>query len=405
MSNGTVIVGACQAGFQIAASLREKGYGERILLIGEESYAPYQRPPLSKAYMTGDPSIEKLLLRAPGFYEMNKIEFVSGERITEVDLRGGRVVSAGGTAFSFDHLALATGCAARKLPLPGGDLPGVMTLRDIPDALEMRERLHAAENVVVIGGGFIGLESAAVAAKLGKKAVVLEAMDRLLARVVAPPMSDFYAAAHARRGVTVVLNARIERIEGDANGVRGVRMQDGSLLPADLVVVGIGGVARTELAQQVGIECSNGILVDDRARTSIAEVVAAGDVATHRDLYGRATRLESVQNAIDQAKTAAASILGLEEHYTAVPWFWSDQADLKLQITGLSTGYDNFVVRGVPDSESFSLLYYAGDRLIAVDSVGKPADHLAARRILAAGVAVPKDVAADLAVPLKSLLG
>ena len=405
MSNGTVIVGACQAGFQIAATLREKGYGERIRLIGEESYLPYQRPPLSKAFMTSDPPIDQLMLRAAGFYEQNRIECVTSERITEVDMRGRRVVSATGRSFAFDHLALTTGCAARKLPLPGGDLPGVMTLRDIPDALEMKRRLHAAENVVVIGGGFIGLESAAVAAKLGKKAIVLEAMDRLLARVVAPPMSEFYAAVHARRGMKVMLKARIEKLEGDAAGVRGVRLADGTLLPADLVVVGIGGASRTELAEQVGIECANGIMVDDHALTSIAGVVAAGDCATHRDLYGRPTRLESVQNAIDQGKIAASSILGLDERYNAIPWFWSDQADLKLQITGLSTGYDNYVVRGVPDSESFSVLYYAGDRLIAVDSVGKPADHLASRRLLGSGVAVPKDMAANVDVPLKSLLG
>lgn len=387
---GTVIVGAAQAGVQIAASLRDKGYDAPITLIGAEPHPPYQRPPLSKTFLTGDPDPATLHLRGPQFYANNRIDLVVGTTVTGIDRADRRVTTADGRQFRFDHLALATGTAARPLAIAG---PEVATLRSLDDAQGLRPRLAAAGHVAIIGGGFIGLEIAAVAAGLGKAVTVIEAQTRLLARTVAPPVSDFFAAAHRRRGVDIRLGATVARI---AAGL--LHLADGQHIAADLIVAGIGAVPRTGLAQGLGLDCPGGIPVDDRAATTMPGVVAAGDCTV---LPG-AVRLESVQNAIDQAKAAAATIMGRDEPNRAVPWFWSDQGKLKLQVAGLSAGYDRCRLRGDPESEAFSLLYYAGPRLIAVDSINRPADHLAARRLIAAGAEVPAEEAARPEIPLKT---
>jgi len=389
--HGTVIIGAAQAGVQIAASLRDKGYDEPITLIGAESHPPYQRPPLSKTFLTGDPDPASLHLRGPQFYANNRIELVTGTTVTTIDRASRQAVTANGRRFAFDDLALTTGTTARPLAIPGAG-PDIAQLRSLDDAWALRPRLAAAGHVAIIGGGFIGLEVAAVAAGLGKAVTVIEAQTRLLARTVAPPVSAFLLAAHGRRGVDIRLGTTVERIEGPT-----LVLADGGRIAADLIVAGIGALPRTDLAAGLGLDCAAGIPVDDRAQTLLDGVLAAGDCTVHG-----AIRLESVQNAIDQGKAAAATIMGRDEPNRAVPWFWSDQGKLKLQVAGLSAGYDRCCMRGDPEEEAFSVLYYAGPRLIAVDSINRPADHLAARRLIAAGAAVPPEEAVRADVPLKT---
>jgi 3-phenylpropionate/trans-cinnamate dioxygenase ferredoxin reductase subunit len=405
---GTLVVGASQAGAELAASLRELGAPGRITLLGGENRPPYQRPPLSKAFLKGELPEERLALRGLDFYEAQKIDLICGEWIdgitlTHPDLGSGVATTRSGRTLAFDRLALTTGGTPRRLQIPGSSLAGIHYLRDVDDALGLRRDLAAARDVVVVGGGFVGLEAAAAATAAGKNVTVVEAADRLLARAVAPLVSNFYLAAHQRRGTQVVLETGVTELLG-AGRVRGVGLSDGRTVPADVVVVGIGLIPHTELADQIGLDCVGGIVVDESARTSIPSVVAAGDctVIAHPD-HGT-LRLESVQNAIAQAKTAAASLLGKEAPGAGVPWFWSDQADLKLQIAGVSSGYDETVLRGDPDSEQFSLLYYRSGRLIAVDAVNAPRDYMAVRKILEVGRTIPPRIAADTDVALKEFL-
>ena len=411
MSAGTLVVGANQAGVQVAISLRELGYEEPITLLGAEPHLPYQRPPLSKAFLSGTAELASLAFRTEAFYDQQRITVVRGERVQALHLSGDGTV-ADGTAqtdhrmLRFDRLALAVGARPRRLTVPGADLAGVCYLRDADDAVRLRRALESARDVVVIGGGFIGLEAASVARSAGKDVTVVEAADRLLPRAVAPAVSDFYRQAHQRRGTAVHLGAAVTALTGRGGRVTGVSLADGTELPADLVLVGIGIIPRTELAEGLGLECDGGIVVDRFARTSAPAVVAAGDctVLPNPMTGDGLVRLESVQNAVGQAKVAAATLAGRPEPYTAVPWFWSDQYDLKLQIAGLSTGYDRAVVRGDLDSERFSVLYYGQERLLAVDAVNTPADYLTVRKALSQGDTIPADRAGDAATPLKSLL-
>lgn len=412
MSAGTLIVGASQAGLNLAVSLRNLGDTEPITLVGEEPHPPYQRPPLSKDYLAGEAELAALDLRAPGFYASSGIELVCGERVAAVALppaeRGvaGSATTASGRILAFDRLALTTGAAPRRLAAPGDGLDGICYLRGRDDAVDLRTRLAGAARVVVVGGGFIGLEAAAVARALGKDVTVVEAADRLMSRAVAPVMSAFYRSAHVRRGTAVRLDARVAGFEGAAGRVTGVRLADGALLPADLVLVGIGVAPRTELAEALGLACEDGIVVDTRARTSDPRVVAAGDcTAQPHPLAGRGRiRLESVQNATGQAALAAATLLGRPAPAAAVPWFWSYQGDLKLQIAGLSDGWDELVVRGDPATEHFAVLYYRAGRLLAADAVNSPADYMAVRRALSQGSTIDATAARDAAVPLKRLI-
>ena len=409
MSERILIVGGGQAGMQIAFTLRDEGFTGSITLVGEEPHGPYQRPPLSKAFLTGDADVESLELRSPQLYVDNAITVISDERVESLSwgAEHGVAVTSTGRELAFDKLALTTGSTPRRLPIEGGELAGVLYLRDLADAEALKARWAEAQNVVVVGGGFIGLEVAAGARKAGKTVTVLEAADRLIARAVSPVTSEFYRAAHERRGTAVRLSAQIARFVGAGGTVSGVELADGEVIPADIVMVGIGVIARGELAEQLGLETQNGAIVVDRyARTSDPRVVAAGDATLlPHPLTGEGqVRLESVQNAVDQAKTAALSLLGRDEPYRAVPWFWSDQADLKLQIAGLSTGYDQTVLRGNPEDESFSLLYYRDGRLIAVDAVNQVSDYMAVRKALGNGLTIPAEAAADAAVALKTLV-
>lgn len=406
MSAGILVVGASQAGVQVAASLRELGYKDPVTLVGAEPVPPYQRPPLSKGFLDGWTSAEELALRAVDFYSKHDIDLRLGERVTGISMATGKANTDRGDVIRFDRIALTTGARPRRLETPGADLDGVAYLRSIGDAAAIAGRLRLARSVVVIGGGFIGLEAAAAARGLGKEVTVIEAAPRLIGRAVAPVVSSAYLRAHERRGVVVHLSQSVSALEGAHRVVTGVRLRNGRLLAADLVLVGIGVTPRMELARQMGVECRSGVVVDRYARTSDCRVVAAGDVTVMpHPLRGVGdVRLESVQNAVDQAKIAAGSLVDRDEPYTAAPWFWSDQYDLKLQIAGLSTGYDRVVVRGAPESERFSALYYRDGHLIACDSVNRPADFVAVRKALANGENLPASLAADEAIVLKTLL-
>ena len=409
MTAGTLIVGASQAGLQVAVSLRELGDTAPVTLVGAELHAPYQRPPLSKEFLTGTASREALAFRTPAYYSDAGIELVLGERVTDLRLPAGAAGVArtqSGRELQFDRLALTVGARPRRLSVPGADLDGISYLRDVDDAEQLQSHLTAASRVVVVGGGFIGLEAAAVARGQGKDVTVVEFADRLIARAVAPVVSDFFLAAHERRGTTVRLSTGVTGFRGEDGRVRAVLLDDGSELPADLVVVGVGVVPRTELAEAVGLEVDGGIVVDSHARTSHPGVVAAGDctVLPHPLTGVGRVRLESVQNAVAQAGIAAATLLHREVNTRAVPWFWSNQGDLKLQIAGLSTGYDAHVVRGEPDSERFSVLYYRSGELLAVDAVNNPVDYMVVRKALTAGATIPAEVAADTSAKLKDLV-
>jgi 3-phenylpropionate/trans-cinnamate dioxygenase ferredoxin reductase subunit len=411
-AHGTLVVGASQAGLQIASSLRELGDTDPITLVGSEDHAPYQRPPLSKGFLAGEMEAETLSFRSPTFYEDNDMRLVSGELVTSVAFhadgpeRGGVARSEKGVELPFDRLAICVGGRPRRLEVPGKNLHGVGYLRDMDDAIRLRTQLPKARHVVVIGGGFIGLETAAAARALGIEVTVVEAADRLVGRAVAPLVSEFYLDAHRRRGVDVRLRSSVTEFVGEDGHVTGVRLEDGSVLSADLALIGIGLIPRIRLAESMGLHIDGGIVVDEHARTSIPSVVAAGDctVLPH-PMTGRGrVRLESVQNAVAQARVAAATLVGKLDPLRAVPWFWSDQDDLKLQIAGLNAGFDRTVLRGDPSTESFSVLYYRGSQLLSVDAVNAPRDYMVVRKALSDGSTIDPERAGDVAVALKDLL-
>lgn len=404
-----LVVGASQAGTQLAISLRENGFAGAITLVGYEQGQPYQRPPLSKDFLTGEIDERALIFRRSDFWDEQRIDLVSGERILTVtmdDSGAGVGVTGQGRRVEFDGLALATGARPRRLTVPGSNLDGVAYLRDLRDARSLRRRLLESDRVAVIGGGFIGLEAAAACRGQHKEVTVLDVADRLMQRSVAPVVSEFYRLAHEQRGVAVRLEAEVSGIGGRDGRVTGVHLTDGSVIDADLVLVGIGVIPRTELAEQLGLACDGGIVVDEFARTSRTGVVAAGDCTVQPNpLTGEGlVRLESVQNAVSQAKVAALALMGRVERSVDVPWFWSDQYNLKLRIAGLTRGYDQFVLRGDPDAERFSVVYYRDGGLIGVDAVNSPADYLVVRQALTGGATLPAEAVADASVPLKSLL-
>ena len=409
-ARGTLIIGACQAGVQLASSLREQGDTEPIVLVGEEPHAPYQRPPLSKAFLKGEATADSLTFRTHEFYAEHHIELVTRERIVAIerDATGGVATAESGRRFEFARLALTTGAVPRQIPFDGSELEGITYLRTATDAALLEQRLAGAHDVVVVGGGFIGLEVAAGARAAGNTVTVLEASPRLVGRAVSETTSAFYLAAHRRRGTRVILNAQVVRFLGEHDRVTAVELGSGDVIKADVVLIGVGVIARTELAEQLGLAVDNGIVVDASALCSDGLTVAAGDCANlpNPSLTPggiERLRLESVQNAVEQAKVAAATLLGRPAEYSTVPWFWSDQADLKLQIAGLSGGHDQIVLRGDPDSEKFSVLYYRAGQLIAADCVNRPLDFIAVRAMLHSGQHLPSDRAADLSLPLKKL--
>lgn len=384
MSEAIIIVGAGQAGIKAAETLRTKGHDGDILLIGEESWPPYQRPPLSKAYLKGELSEDRLFLKSDDYFASANIELMTGARVAAIDPAAHAITLADGRSVAYSKLLLATGTRARTLPLPGGDLAGVYSLRGIDDTRRIAAALEKATGVAIIGGGYIGMEFAAVARSMGKTVTVIEAQDRILKRSVAPEISDFFQKLHEKHGVRLVLGEGVARIAG-SDRAEGVELASGETVAADLVLVAAGAVPVTELAEAAGLIVERGIAVDAACRTSAPDVYAAGDCTVFPSRrYGRQTGLESVQNASDQGKAAALSMLGEETVYDPVPWFWSDQYDVKLQIAGLSAGYDRTEIVGDPGEGRFALRYFAGDTLLAVDAVNDPRSHMMARKELAA---------------------
>jgi len=404
MAAGAVIVGGGQAGFEAAASLRAEGYQSPITLLGEEPHLPYQRPPLSKGFVLDKQGLDEIELRPQSFYRDHGIEVRVGERVVHVNREGRSVRLKSGESIPYDSVVLAVGARNRSLPIDGAELDGVLYLRTLDESRELKSRVQRAESVVVIGGGFIGLELAAVARTLGKSVTVLEAQPRLMPRVVAPAISEFYRELHTSQGATVVCGAMVSEIVGAGGKVRAVAVGGGRSFPADVVLVGIGVVPNVELAQGAGLKVGNGIVVDDCLRTSDPAIYAVGDCAEHPNTFaGGRVRLESVQNACDQARCAAAAIAGRRAPYAALPWFWTDQYDVRLQMAGLSQKYDQTVTRGDIAARKFSVFYFKDGRLVAVDSVNRPADHMIARRLLAAKTVVTPADAADESVDLKKL--
>jgi 3-phenylpropionate/trans-cinnamate dioxygenase ferredoxin reductase subunit len=395
-----LIIGAGQAGAQAAISLRQEGFAGSIRMVGEEADLPYERPPLSKDYLAGEKTADRLLLRPPAFWAEREVEILTGVRITRVE---GKVARAeDGRAFGFDTLIWAAGGHARRLQCPGAELGGVHVIRTRQDDDDLRADLHTAERIVIVGGGYVGLEAAAVLAKAGKQVTVVEAQTRLLARVAGPEVSDFYRAAHEAHGVRILLDAQVEGLEGDTR-VTAVRLADGRRLAADLVIAGIGLVPSVA---PLGLDA---VEVDAHCRTTLPGIYAIGDCATHLNPYagGARIRLESVQNAVDMAKAAAAHIVqgDAAKPYAACPWFWSNQYDLKLQTVGLSVGADDRVVRGDPACGSWSLVYLRAGAVVALDCINAPRDYVQGKALVERAARIPPGLLADAQRPLKSLEG
>lgn len=402
--SSVVVVGAGHAGVQVAASLREEGFEGTVTVLSAESHLPYQRPPLSKAFLKGDMEAGGLPLRAAQFYADKKIDLLLGEEATRIDRDASCVELASGRRISYHHLVLATGARHRPFEAPGIDLAGVVVLRNLSDARDLREQLGAARRIVVVGAGFIGLEIAATAASLGGEVTIVEVSPRPLGRAVSPDTSAFFLGAHQTFGARVLLGVGVAALHGGGGALNAVELSDGSLLSADLAIVGIGVLPEDRLARQSGLACENGIIVDKRLETSDPRISAIGDCALFPSHFvGFAIRLESVQNAVDQARCVARRIVGKPESYAALPWFWSDQGDLKLQIVGLSHGCDQWIVRGDPQTRSFSVFGFRGDELAAVETVNRPGDHMAARRIIGAKLPLSPAQAASLEFDLRKL--
>jgi 3-phenylpropionate/trans-cinnamate dioxygenase ferredoxin reductase subunit len=404
MTDPVVIVGASHAGFQLAASLRQHGYDGAVTLIGDEPALPYQRPPLSKDYLDGKIGFDMLAMRPEAFYRDHRIDYLQGARVVEIERGAHSVRLATGESIGYSHLALATGARNRVPPLPGIDLDGVCYLRTIAETHELRDRLAAAGRIVVIGAGFIGLEFAAVARGKGKDVHVVELVDRVMARVVSVPTSHFFGDAHRRAGAVFTFGASAARIAGRDGKVDQVELSDGQRLAADLVLVSVGVVPIAELAAAAGLEVANGIVVNEELSTADPAISAIGDCASFpcRHAEGRPTRLEAVQNAADHARCVADRIVGKPHAYTALPWFWSEQGPLRLQIAGLTTGFDNSVVRGDAESGEFSVFCYRGGHLLGIESINRPADHAQARRLLSGGRLITPEQAADLSFDLRA---
>ncbi|WP_060654267.1 NAD(P)/FAD-dependent oxidoreductase [Rhodococcus pyridinivorans] len=400
-----VVIGSGQAGFEAAVSLRGHGFDGTISVIGDESGVPYQRPPLSKAYLHCEPDRDSLALRPASYFAEHNIELRCGKPVVRLHRSDRKVELVDGSTVEYDHLILATGARNRRLSLPGADAAGVHYLRTATEAENLTAQMKSCSSLVVIGAGFIGLEVAAAARKNGLTVTVVEAMARPMARALTETTSRFFSDLHTTHGVDLRLSTGIERILVADGHARGVVTTDGTTISADAVVVGIGVVPNVELAEHAGLEVANGIVVDAYLRTSDARISAIGDCAAFPSVHGDAlVRLESVQNAVDQARCVAAQLTGADAVYHSVPWFWSEQYEAKLQIAGLTTGTDTSVVRGATSDGAFSVFCFRQGRLLGVESVNKPRDHMAARKMLACGMRLSPEQAADQSFDLKSAI-
>jgi 3-phenylpropionate/trans-cinnamate dioxygenase ferredoxin reductase component len=404
MISTILIVGGGQAGAQAIDTLRREGFGGRLVLIGDESELPYQRPPLSKKFLSGEMAADRLPFRHRAFYDEHRVELRLGTRAVRLDAAARHVHLADGEMLRYDRLLLCLGAGSRRLTCPGSDFPGVHYLRALADVAPIQARMKPGARAVIVGGGYIGLETAATCRKMGCQVTVLEMADRVMNRVVAPSVSQYFAGEHRAHGIGILCDMRVVRIEGRGRAER-VVCADGTSHDADLVIAGIGDVATTELADAAGLACSDGIVVDEYCRTSDPHIYAAGDCTNHPSLrFSRRVRLESVDNAFEQAKTAALNMLDRPVAHDRVPWFWSDQFDNKLLIVGLSQDYDAQVLRGDPASRTFSVCYLKGRELLAVEAVNHSKDYMAARKLIAERARLNPEKLADNEISLKDTI-
>ncbi len=404
MTKQCIIIGASHAAAQLAPSLRQEGWDGDIIIIGDEPYLPYHRPPLSKSFLAGEKTAEGLAIRPAAFYEKNSIQFRQG-RVTAINRSTQTLTLSDGQEQSYDKLALCMGSRVRKVSLPGSELEGVHYLRDITDVEGIKAHVEKDKHVVIIGGGYIGLEAASALRKLGMNVVVLEMAERILQRVTAPELSEFYTRIHTEEGVHIHTGIAVSEITGETHTEK-VICADGTEFPVDLVIVGVGILPNIELAVEAGIEVDNGIIVDEFCRTNDANIVAAGDCTNHfNKIYNRRIRLESVPNASEQGKSAAASICGVSKEYKSLPWFWSDQYNLKLQIAGLSLGYDQISIRGDKlAGRSFAAFYFKDGQLISVDCVNRPQEFMLSKKIIAEKLSIMPAQLADETIEIKELM-
>lgn len=406
MTDGPVIIiGAGHGGYQVAASLRQAGFSDPICLINDEAHLPYQRPPLSKAYIKGSAGPESLMFRPEKFYQDQTIELIAG-RAVSIDRAGRKVLLASGETLAYGHLVLATGARTRLLDLPNANLPDVKYLRILDESEALRNIIPSKTRVVVIGAGFIGLEFAATARIKGLEVDVLELAPRVMARAVTAEVSEYFQARHREAGIRIHLGVQATSIEAEGGKVTGVSLSDGRHLPADLVVVGVGVLPNIELAAEAGLPVAAGVIVDEYLSTADPNISAVGDCALFASpRFGGSFRLESVQNATDHARCLAARLTGDSKVYDSHPWFWSDQGDDKLQIAGLTTGYDRVVLRGDPAKKAFSAFCYHGDKLLGIESINRAGDHMFGRRLQAMDRSITPEQAADESFDLKGALG
>lgn len=404
MHQTCIVIGASHAAAQLAPSLRQEGWQGRILVIGDEPSLPYHRPPLSKAYLLGAKSAQELLIRSADVYSRFQVEFRLGERVESID-RGRKIIRLrGGEELAYDKLAICTGTRVRTVTLPGSALPGIHYLRNMEDIDRIKAAARPQGSAVIVGGGYIGLETAAALKKLGMRVTVLELAPRVLARVTAPEISEFFQRVHAEEGVEIRTCVAVSGFEG-ASQVERVICADGSTIDVDLVIIGVGVMPNVELAADANLAIDNGIVVDACARTSDPDIVAAGDCTMHPSPYYGNIRLESVPNATEQAKAAAAALCGKEKPYAALPWFWSDQFDVKLQIAGLNQGYEAVVIRGERNTgRNFTAFYLRNGKIIAADCINRPHDFMTSKKLIAEKAIVTAEQLSDESIALDSLL-
>jgi len=404
MPDSIIIAGAGHAAGQAAVSLRQGGFSGRIIMVGEEPYLPYQRPPLSKKYLSGELELERMYVRHQKFYDEHQIDIRLSTRVEKINCGDRTVILSDGQQEHYGCLVLATGSHVRKLQIPGHDLKGVHYLRGIDDVHRIQEHFKPGARLVIIGAGYIGMETAAVAVTHGLDATVVETADRIMARALAPEVSAFFDQVHREAGVKILCD-RSPNAEIIGTGkVEALRGADGIELPADLIIAGIGILPTTDIAEEAGLECANGIIVDECCRTSDPHVLAIGDCTNHPNhLLGRRLRLESVHNAQEQAKTAAATLCGKLKPYNQIPWFWSDQYDLKLQIVGLSGGHDQVIIRGNFADRSFAAFYMKGDLLLAVDAINSAREFMLSKKLIAQGARIEPEILADTSIDFKEL--
>jgi 3-phenylpropionate/trans-cinnamate dioxygenase ferredoxin reductase subunit len=405
MTRTCIIVGAGHAAAQLAPALRQEGWPGRIVVVGEEEFLPYHRPPLSKALLAGEKTLEEITIRPARVYQKDNIEFLLNTRVEGIDRNNHQLLLEDGTELPYDRLALVTGSRVRRLELPGEALPGIHYLRTYRDAEQIKPRIRSGGRAVIIGGGYIGLETAAVLNRSGMEVTVIEVQERILARVAAMELSEFFTRLHGEEGVRIVCNTGVNGFTG-TDRVERVLCGVGQVYAADLVIIGAGILPNVELAANAGLTVENGIVVDEYCRTSDPDIVAAGDCTSHHNkFYQRRLRLESVQNAADQARTAAATLCGKQLPYDALPWFWSDQYDVKLQMAGLSQGHDATVLRGdLGAGRSFAAFYFQAGRVIAVDAVNRPSEFMLGKKLITGRIDVDRTQLADDSIPMKVLM-